>query len=159
MKYYFFTLYLVCFLGQMLVCAVSSLFDKVDTAMLKLRDRVLTASTPPEFMTFSTVMTALDISTPAFNPTPGVWEVVSLTTFLCKLDLLDQFFTTCRSFAAVFNLQALGQGLPLGYALVRPVKQYTLEYVKGLLVGTGPRHLTCAIAQFARDTCPGAVTR
>jgi len=47
----------------------------------------------------------------------------------------------------------------VGYNLFLPVKRFCHDFVKGLLVGTGPRHLACAIAHFARDSSAGAASK
>jgi hypothetical protein len=64
--------------GQMLLCAANSLFDKVDGEMNVLREKVLSAPTPPECNKFTMVKTAADLSTGAFNTTHGrVWQQLS----------------------------------------------------------------------------------
>ena len=47
--------------GQMLLCAINSLFDNIDTEMVRLRERVASAPTPTECVKFATVSQALDI--------------------------------------------------------------------------------------------------
>ena len=145
--------------GQMLLCAITTLLDKVDAAMLKLRENVISASAYPEFNNLSIVQASQDISSAAFNTTPGVWECLQLSNFISKLELLEQFFLTCKSFASVFSLNDIGTNLPVGYNLFLPVKRFCHDFVKGLLVGTGPRHLACAIAHFARDSSAGAASK
>ena len=49
--------------------------------------------------------------------------------------------------------------MPTGDILVRPVKKYVAEYIQLLFLGAGPRHLACALTQFARDTGEMAVNK
>lgn len=145
--------------GQMLLCAINTLFDKVDYAMVKLRERVISCSSTPEYSNFNTILAAQEISTAAFNTTPGVWESMALNLFISKLELMETFFNLSLSFSSIFNLNSIGSLLPLGQALLKPVKKFILDFVKGFLVGTGPRHLTCAIAHFAQHSSASATTK
>ena len=145
--------------GQMLLCALTTLLDKVDNAMLKLRESVLNVPVTQDFNSLRIVQACQEIGGPAFNPTPGVWECQEMIIFISKLEFLEQFFVGCKTFAGVLSLNEIGVLLPVGSALLRPVKAFCHDYVKGLLVGTGSRHLACAIAHFARDSCPGVTAR
>jgi len=77
--------------GQMLLCAANTLFDKVDGDMNMLREKVLAAPTPPECNKFTMVNTAADLSTGAFNTTPGVWESLATNALIPKLVLLRAY--------------------------------------------------------------------
>ena len=145
--------------GQMLLCAVNSLLDKVDVDMAALRDHTLAVSVPAECQKFELARSAAEVSTAAFNTTPGVWESLVTTMFVSKLELLRDFLTLCRSASAAFKCDSIGQQMPTGDILIRPVKKYLSEYVQLMILGTGPRHLTCAITQFARDSHDVPVSR
>jgi len=145
--------------GQMLLCAANSLFDKVDGEMNILREKVLAAPTPTECNKFTMVKTASDLSTGAFNTTPGVWESLATTVFISKLELLRDFLSMCRGASMAFKAEKVGVMMPTGDILVRPVKKYVAEYIQLLLLGAGPRHLACALTQFARDTGEMAVNK
>ena len=145
--------------GQMLLCAINTLFDKVDFAMVKLREKVVSCSSAAEYSNFTTILSAEDLRTAAFNTTPGVWESMVLNLFISKLELMEKYFNIFQSFSSLFNLHSFGSPLPLGSTLLKPVKKFILDYVKGFLVGTGPRHLTCAIAHFARDSSASATNK
>ena len=146
--------------GQMLLCAVNSLFDKVDgDDMSALRDKVLQAPTPPECNKFTVVKTANDLSTGAFNTTHGVWESLATTVFISKLELLRDFLSMCRVASVAFKAEKVGVMTPTGDVLIRPVKKYVADYVQLLLLGTGTKHIACALTQFARDSGEQAVNR
>ena len=77
--------------------------------------------------------------------------------------MLQQFLAVCRSFADAFNLPTsedrnrdgfIGANghLPAGTSLFRPVKTYVTDFVRGLLLGAGPRHLACAVAGAVRQS-------
>ena len=86
--------------GQMLVCAANSLFDKVDTDMAALREQVLAVSpvVPGDCAKFGLVRSAADVSTAAFNTSPGVWDSLLSTVFLSKLELLRSFLGAPQKF-------------------------------------------------------------
>ena len=66
----------------------------------------------------------------------------------------------CRGASMVFKAEKVGViMMPTGDILVRPVKKYVAEYIQLLFLGAGPRHLACALTQFARDTGEMAVNR
>ena len=64
--------------GQMLVCAVSTLLDKVDTAFMKLREDTISTPSSQEFNNISSVKASGEMLTAAFNPTPGVSTCIAL---------------------------------------------------------------------------------
>ena len=74
--------------GQMLLCAANSLFDKVDTEMLGLREKVCNTQSSQDVQKFGLVRRAAEISSGAFNTTTGVWESLATTLFISKLELL-----------------------------------------------------------------------
>ena len=49
--------------------------------------------------------------------------------------------------------------MPTVDILTRSVNKYVAEYVQLLLLGTGPRHLACALTQFARERGEQAVKK
>ena len=90
------------------------------------------------------------MSTAAVNSSPGVWDSLTLTLFISKLELLRDFLSLCKTASAVFKGDNIGQQMPTGDILISPVKKYIAEFVQVMLLGTGPKHLTAAIVQFAR---------
>ena len=145
--------------GQMLVCAANSLFDKVDTDMAALREQVLAVTVPAECSKFGLVRSAADVSTAAFNTSPGVWESLMSTVFLSKLELLRTFLSLCRGVSLAFRCEDMSLGMPTGDLVVSPVRRFIAEYCQLMLLGTGPRHLAATITQFARDTAELPVNR
>ena len=145
--------------GQMLLCAANSLFDKVDSDMIALREKVFNVTTPTECNKFTIVKTAADLSTGAFNSTPGVWESLVTTVFISKLELLRDFLSMCRAASLSFKAEKVGVMMPTGDILVRPVRKYVAEYIQLMLLGAGPKHLSYALAQFARESGEVAVNK
>ena len=145
--------------GQMLLCAVNSLLDKVDTDMALLRENILSVGVPPECAKFDLVRSSAEVSTAAFNPTSGVWESLMCTMFVSKLELLRNFLSICRLASAAFKCDNIGQQMPTGKNILGSVKKYMGEYVQLMILGTGPRHLACAVTQFARGSSESSVTR
>ena len=147
--------------GQMLVCAANSLFDKVEADMAALREQVLAVSpvVPGDCAKFGLVRSAADVSTAAFNTSPGVWDSLLSTVFLSKLELLRSFLSLCRGVSLAFRCDDMNLGMPTGNLVVTPVRRFVAEYSQLMLLGTGPRHLAAAITQFARDTAEGPVNR
>merc|ERR1719397_1784043 len=96
--------------GQMLVCAANSLFDKVDTDMAALREKVLA------------------VNTAAFNTSAGVWESLMSTVFLSKLELLRSFLSLCRGVSFAFRCEDMSLGMPTGDLVVSPVRRFIAEY-------------------------------
>lgn len=144
--------------GQMLLCAINSLLDKLDADMLVLRDHVLAVSVPTECSKFDLVRSAAEVSTAAFNSTAGVWESLMTTLFVSKLELLRDFLALCKSASQSFKCESMGP-MPTGEDLLRPVKKYVSEYFQMMVLGTGPRHLACSFTQFARESNDQPVNR
>ena len=63
-----------------------------------------------------------DISPGAFSNTPGVWESLNMAMFLARLELLRDFFGMCGGAVKAFRADNVGQMMPTGDMLVRPVK-------------------------------------
>jgi hypothetical protein len=51
----------ILLVGQMLLCAINSLFENIEGEMERLRERVSSAPTPTECAKFTTVVQALEI--------------------------------------------------------------------------------------------------
>ena len=83
----------------------------------------------------------------------------SFSLYLFCLSLLFFYFLLFFRLLSIFRLEDVGRMLPSAMSLVAPVKQYTLTFMRTLLAGAGPRHLSCAIATFARGCAPGAATK
>ena len=145
--------------GQMLLCAVNSLLNKVDTDMTVLRGHTLAVAVPPECGKFDLVRSAAEVSSAAFNPTSGVWDSLMSTLFVSKLELLRNFLNTCRLSSVAFRCDNIGQQMPTGKNIISSVKKYIAEYVQLMILGTGPRHLAAAVTQFSRDSSDPSVTR
>ena len=82
-----------------------------------------------------------EVSTAAFNTTSGVWDSLMATLFVSKLELIRDFLTLCRTASQAFKCETVGQNIPTGEVLIRPVKKYVTEYVQLMILCTGPRHL------------------
>ena len=89
----------------------------------------------------------------------GICYLPSFSLYLFCLSLLFFYFLLFFRLLSIFRLEDVGRMLPSAMSLVAPVKQYTLTFMRTLLAGAGPRHLSCAIATFARGCAPGAATK
>ena len=81
------------------------------------------------------------------------------TMFVSKLELLRNFLSMCRQSSEAFKCDNIGQKMYTGKNILGSVKKYMVEYVQLMLLGTGPRHLACAVTQFARVSSESSVTR
>ena len=74
--------------GEMLLCAANTLFDKVDSEMAGLRERVAECSPcSPDLAKLGLVKAAAEVGSAAFSPTGGVWESLGDTVTLAKIQL------------------------------------------------------------------------
>ena len=90
--------------------------------MANLRLKVADAIVTNDCSKLSLVKAAADISTGAFSSTPGVWDCLSTASFLARLELLRDFFSMCKGAARAFKAENIGQMMPTGDMLIRPVK-------------------------------------
>ena len=98
---------------QMLLYAANSLFDNMVGDMIMLRENVLKAPTLAECNKFSMVKTAADLCTGAFNTTPGVWESLTTTVFISKLEQLRDFLSMCKGASLAYKAEMVG--LPIAW--------------------------------------------
>ena len=127
--------------------------------MLVLRDSISAVTVDADINKFEIVRQAAEVSTAAFNNTPGVWDSLLLTIFVSKLELLREFFSLCKNVSLSFKCENFGQSMPTGDVIIRPVKKFVGEFVQLMILGTGPKHLSGAITQAARDSNEQPVNR
>jgi hypothetical protein len=143
--------------GQMLLCAANTLLDKVDAEMLVLRERVAECRPATEEWSRQGLAGPAERQEAGAFASPTVWDALTNTVFVMKLQLLRDFFQQCSAAGRAFQGEPVaGGGLPTGGSLGRPVRSFVASYMALLLLGTGPRHLVCCLASLATQAGPAA---
>lgn len=144
--------------GQMLLLAFDSLFNNVDSVMMELRDLELSQEVPEAFLGVDVVREAARIVKRSLDD--ELFDLLRLSTFVARLTLLRDFFTLCRRTMLSFKADpsALGQMLPTGDELARPVKVFLAEFYWRHLVGFATRSLSIFVCHYMQEAEPSLFT-
>lgn len=140
--------------GQMLFLAFDTLFSNVDSALEEMQCAYKLVDVPEEWLGVDTVSQGKNLVD--LHSDPEYADLNSLGAFLCKLLVLKEFYSLCTrsmlSFKADVNV--LGQTIPDGDELARPVKVFMTEFFRRCLVGYGTLSLSIVLCDLVNNTEP-----